>query len=68
VFLKVFPRVLEIVLRLGRDHTSDTTGTVRASCVSDTPSPRLVVLNYEHEHDSDSETGKPTMGHLLHRP
>ena len=38
VFLEVFLRVLEIVLRLCRDHASDTTRTVRAFCVADTSS------------------------------
>ena len=33
VFLEVFPRVLEVVLRLCRDHAPDTTRTVRACCV-----------------------------------
>ena len=36
VFLKVFARVLEIVLRLCRDHTPDAIKTVREFCVADT--------------------------------
>ena len=36
VFLEVFPRVLEIVLRFCRDHTPDAIKTVREFCVSDT--------------------------------
>ena len=42
VFLEVFLRVLEVVLRLCRDHASDTTRTVRACCVSDTPVAKTV--------------------------
>jgi hypothetical protein len=38
MLFKVFPRIRQVVLRLGRDHTSDTTRTVRAFCVSDTSS------------------------------
>ena len=37
VFLEVFLRVLQVVLRLGRDHASDITRTVRACGVADTP-------------------------------
>ena len=36
VFLEVFLRVLEVVLRLGRDHAPDTTRVVCAVCVSAT--------------------------------
>ena len=38
MFLEVFPRVLEVVLRLGRDHATDIIRTVRESCVADTSS------------------------------
>jgi hypothetical protein len=36
VVLEVFPRVLEVVLRLCRDHASNITLTVRGCCVSHT--------------------------------
>ena len=45
VFLEVFPCVLEVVLRLCRDHASDTTRTVRACCVSHTSSQTRLVVN-----------------------
>ncbi len=57
VFFKVFLCVLEIVLRLRRDHTSDTTRTVRAFCVAITSSPPRLVVNYGHEYERDSEVG-----------
>ena len=41
MFFKVFPRVCQVVLRLGRDHAPDNTRTVRAFCVADTSSLRL---------------------------
>ena len=41
VFLEVFFCVLEVVLRFCRDHAPDTTRTVRAFCVADTPSRRI---------------------------
>jgi hypothetical protein len=36
MFLEVFFCVLEVVLRLGRDHVSDVTRIFRALCVADT--------------------------------
>ena len=36
VFLEVFLGVLQVVLRLGRDHSLDFTGTVRVCGVADT--------------------------------
>ncbi len=36
VFFKVFPRVRQVVLRLGRDHTANFTRWETARCVSDT--------------------------------
>ncbi len=44
VFLEVFPCVLEIILRLGRDHAADVTRTVCGCGVGDTPPHRMVVL------------------------
>ena len=38
-------RILEVVLRLHRDHAPDTTGTVRAFCVADTSSHRRFLVN-----------------------
>jgi hypothetical protein len=38
VFLEVFPRIRQVVLRLCRNHTTDNTRTERACCASDTPS------------------------------
>ena len=38
MFFKVFLRVFQVVLRLGRDHAPDITRTVRAFCVADTSS------------------------------
>jgi hypothetical protein len=52
--------------RLSFGQRKDTAGTLRASCVGDTPSPGRGVLNYDHEHDCDSESKQPTLGHLLH--
>ena len=40
MFFKVFPRVCQVVLRLGRDHTSDFTRPSDDRCVSDTSSCR----------------------------
>ena len=68
MFFKVFPRVCQVVLRLGRDHTPDITRTVRAFCVADTSSHTRIVVNCRHENDRDSEAGQPTLGHLPHRP
>jgi hypothetical protein len=44
VFLEVFLCVLQIMLRLGCDHTMDVTGTVRGCGVGDTPPDRMFVL------------------------
>ena len=44
MFLEVFLCVLEIMLRLGRDHATDVTGTVRGCGVGDTPPDRMVML------------------------
>jgi len=41
MFFKVFPRVCQVVLRLGRDHAPDNTRAVGAFYVSDTSSLRL---------------------------
>jgi hypothetical protein len=37
MFLEVFLGVLQVMLRLGRDHASDFTGTERAWRIADTP-------------------------------
>jgi hypothetical protein len=68
VFLEVFPRVCQVVLRLCRDHAPDITRTVRAFCVADTSSHPRFLVNCLHEHDRDSEAGQATVGHLPHRP
>ena len=41
VFLEVFAGVLQVVLRLCRDHTTDLIKNVRAFCVADTLSRKL---------------------------
>ncbi len=53
VFLKVFPRVRQVVLRLCRDHTTDAIRTPHARCVGATSTHPLLVLNClrEHEHN-----------------
>src|ERR1022692_3389497 len=68
VFLEVFLGVLQVMLRLGRDHASDITRTVRACGVADTPPRRTVVVNWTHEQDHGSKVRSSILGDLSHRP
>ena len=63
-------RVLEIVLRLCRDHAQDLIRTPRAFCVSHTCAPTRFVVNSHHEKSSEfpNKAWQPALGHLLHGP
>ncbi len=65
---QMFPEVtlciLQAVLRLGGDHTTDSTGTEAARCVATTPVGIRPVLNCQCEHEHNSTSGPPTLGHL----
>jgi len=49
VLLKVFASIFQVVLRLGRDHATDTIRTASARCVADTSSTAWFVVNCHHE-------------------
>jgi hypothetical protein len=62
MFLEVFLGVLQVMLRLGRDHASDITRTERACGVAATPPRPTILVNWTHEQDHGSEARQPTLG------